>query len=42
MANEIEKVNTIAIANIEKINTLTDANIEKLNTIDDRIYNLNK
>ena len=30
MANEIEKVNTIAIADIEKINGKTYDNIEKL------------
>ena len=34
MANAIEKVNTIAIADIEKVNTLTDDNIEKLNTLE--------
>ena len=34
MANEIEKVNTIAIADIEKFNGKTDDNIEKLNTLD--------
>ena len=34
MANEIEKVNTIAIADIEKINGKTDDNIEKLNTFE--------
>jgi len=33
MANQIKKLNTIAIASIEKVNTLTDANIEKLNTL---------
>ena len=31
MANQIEKLNAIAIASIEKFNTLTDANIEKIN-----------
>ena len=31
MANEIEKFNAIALADIEKINGKTDDNIEKLN-----------
>ncbi len=31
MANQIEKLNAIAIASIEKFNTRTDANIEKIN-----------
>ena len=31
MANEVEKFNAVAIADIEKINTRTDDNIEKLN-----------
>ena len=30
MANAVEKLNTIAIANIEKVNTLTDASGHKL------------
>ena len=34
MANAVEKLNTIAIADIEKVNTLTDANIEDLNTLE--------
>lgn len=34
MANEIEKLNTIAIADIEKINGKTDDNIEKLNAFE--------
>ena len=34
MANEIEAVNTIAIADIEKVNTLTDDEIEKINTLE--------
>jgi len=34
MANEIEKVNTLTLANIEKINTRTDANIQELNTLE--------
>tara|TARA_R100000306_G_C4358269_1_gene133928 strand:+ start:14 stop:1246 length:1233 start_codon:yes stop_codon:yes gene_type:complete len=34
MANQVEKLNTIAIADIEKINTLTDDNIEKINTLE--------
>jgi len=34
MANEIEKVNTIAIADIEKFNGKTDDNIEKLNSLE--------
>ena len=34
MANEIEKVNTIAIADIEKFNGKTDDNIEKLNAFE--------
>ena len=34
MANEIEKVNDIAIASIEKINGITDANMEKLNALE--------
>jgi hypothetical protein len=34
MANQIDKINTIALASIEKVNTLTDANIEKINTLE--------
>ena len=34
MANEVEKVNAIAIADIEKINGKTDANIEKINALE--------
>ena len=34
MANQVEKLNTIAIADIEKVITLTDANIEKINTLE--------
>ena len=34
MANAVEKLNTIAIADIEKVNTLTDDNIEDLNTLE--------
>lgn len=34
MANQVEKLDTIAIADIEKVNTLTDANIEKINTLE--------
>ena len=34
MANEIEKVNTIAITDIEKVNGKTDDNIEKLNALE--------
>tara|TARA_R100000900_G_scaffold59745_1_gene48252 strand:- start:4887 stop:5966 length:1080 start_codon:yes stop_codon:yes gene_type:complete len=34
MANEIEKLNTIAIADIEKFNGKTDNNIEKLNAFE--------
>ena len=34
MANQIEKVNNIAVGDIEKINLLADANIEKLNTLE--------
>ena len=34
MANQIDKINTIALASIEKVNTLTDANIENLNTLE--------
>ena len=34
MANQIEKLNTVAIASIEKVNTLTDAQIEKINTLE--------
>ena len=30
MANEVEKVKTIALSDIEKINGKTDANIEKI------------
>ena len=33
MANEVEKLDTIAILSIEKVNTLTDDNIEKINTL---------
>ena len=33
MANEVEKLNSIAILRIEKVNTLTDDNIEKINTL---------
>ena len=31
MANEIEKINNIAIASIEKLNAKTDANIQAVN-----------
>ena len=31
MANEIEKLNAIAIGDIEKFNGKTDSNIEKIN-----------
>ena len=34
MANEIEKLNTIEIADIEKVNTLSDSDIENLNTLE--------
>ena len=34
MANEVKKVNTIAIADIKNINTLTDDNIKNLNTLE--------
>jgi len=34
MANQVEKLDTIAIADIEKVNTLTDDNIEKINTLE--------
>jgi hypothetical protein len=34
MANAVEKVNTIAIADIEAINTITDANLQALNTLE--------
>ena len=34
MANQVEKVNSIAIADIEKINNLTDDNIEKINGLE--------
>ena len=34
MANAVEKLNTIAIADIEKVNTITDANLEDLNTLE--------
>ena len=34
MANQIEKLNTIAIGDIEKVNTLTDAQIEKINALE--------
>ena len=34
MANAVEKLNTIAIADIEKVNTLTDSNIEDINTLE--------
>ena len=34
MANEIEKLNSIAIADIEKVNGKTDANIEKFNAFE--------
>ena len=34
MANEIEKVNTIAIADIEKVSGRTDDNIEKLSGLE--------
>ena len=38
MANEIEKLNTIAIADIEKFNGKTDNNIEKLNAFESVSY----
>jgi len=34
MANAVEKVNTIAIADIEAINTITDDNLQALNTLE--------
>ena len=34
MANAVEKVNTIAIANIEALNGITDANLEDLNGLE--------
>ena len=34
MANQIEKLNTIAVASIEKLNGLTDASMEKVNALD--------
>ena len=34
MANQVEKLNTIAILDIEKVNTLTDDNIEKIKTLE--------
>lgn len=34
MANQIEKLNTIAVASIEKLNGLTDANMEKVNGLE--------
>ena len=34
MANEVKKVNTIAIADIEAINTITDDNLQALNTLE--------
>jgi|6_EtaG_2_1085325.scaffolds.fasta_scaffold07465_6 hypothetical protein len=34
MANQIEAVNTIAIADIEAINTITDDNLQALNTLE--------
>ena len=34
MANQVEKLNGIAIASIEKINGLTDAEIEKINGLE--------
>ena len=34
MANQVEKLNTIALADIEKVDTLTDAQIEKINTLE--------
>ena len=35
MANQIEKLNAIAIASIEKFNAKTDSNIEKINNLYD-------
>ena len=34
MANEIEKVNSVAIASIEKISSRTDANMDKINSLE--------
>ena len=34
MANAVEKLNTIAIADIEKFNTFADSDIEKINTLE--------
>ena len=34
MANEIEKINAIAIGDIEKVNSKTDSNIEKINSLE--------
>ena len=33
MANQIDKLNTLALSAIEKVNTLADGNIEKINTL---------
>jgi hypothetical protein len=34
MANEIEKINDVAIASIEKLNAKTDANIQAFNGLE--------
>ncbi len=34
MANEVKKVNTVAIADIKNINTITDSDLKKLNTLE--------
>ena len=34
MANEVKKVNAVAIADIKNINTITDSNLKKLNTLE--------
>ena len=34
MANQVEKLNNIAVASIEKLNGLTDASMEKVNALE--------
>ena len=34
MANEVKKLNTIAIASVKNVNGITDANLKKLNTLE--------
>jgi len=34
MANQVKKINTLALSNIKKLNTLADAQLKKVNTLE--------